>query len=134
MGFSLSLPRVTHLILYSWPIGSTGPMALPNWKWLGSVEQDKNHLVLLEQSITDFATETDVCVDWTLMETKSHYDLRQLEGPRLSHGCFILSLVTQFSHGGGDIHFPEIACPPTICESRQNSPKYWHWENLEPMF
>lgn len=40
----------------------------------------------------------------------------------------------QVDHGGADIHFPETACPPTICELKQNSPTYWHRENLEPNF
>lgn len=73
------------------------------------------------------------CVDWTLMDTKSHQDLRQLEGQRLSH---------DLSHAFSDnsVRSTTQEQTPTFPKSsdqehwsRQNAPTCWHWENEEPI-
>lgn len=60
-----------------------------------------------------------------------------LEGQWLSQGlshAFPDNLSCQVSHVGAEIHFPEIACPPTKGGCKQKFPKYQPWKDLDPIF
>lgn len=44
-GFHCLFSEVAHIVS-SWSVGTTGHMALLNWKWPGRIEEYKEHLIL----------------------------------------------------------------------------------------